>query len=91
MGNRLFILRQAFLFSASAIVGPIVFFGGIGWFLDRFFRTERTFLLLSVAVAFLASHILMFRRLKSYSREIHRHSQSAAEVDFLLQKDKNEL
>jgi F0F1-type ATP synthase assembly protein I len=63
-------LKQALLFNAMSIVGPIVFFGGIGWLLDRFFHTGRIFLFLSVAIAFVATHILMFRKLQLYSKEI---------------------
>jgi hypothetical protein len=72
MGSNLFILKQAFLFNAVSIVGPIVFFCGVGWFLDRFFHTGRIFLFLSVAVAFVATHILMFRKLQTYSKEINK-------------------
>jgi F0F1-type ATP synthase assembly protein I len=70
--NRFLILKQALLFSASSIVGPVVFFGGIGWLLDHFFHTGRIFLFLSVAVAFIATHVLMFRKLQMYSKEINK-------------------
>ena len=70
--RRFFILKQALLWNAASIVGPIVFFGGIGWLLDRFFHTGRIFLFLSVAVAFVATHVLMFRKLQIYSKEINK-------------------
>ncbi|MBI2120057.1 MAG: AtpZ/AtpI family protein [Parcubacteria group bacterium] len=66
------IFRQAFLFNALSIAGPILFFGGIGWLLDSFFHTGRIFLFLSVAVAFIATHVLMFRKLQAYSKEINK-------------------
>ncbi len=64
------IFRQAFLFNALSIVGPILFFGGIGWLLDSFFHTGRIFLFASIAVSFVATHVLMFRKLQIYSQEI---------------------
>jgi hypothetical protein len=38
--------------------------------LDYFFHTGHIFLFLSVAVAFIATHVLMFRKLQRYSKEI---------------------
>lgn len=70
--NRFLILKQALLFNALSIVGPVVFFGGIGWLLDYFFHTGRIFLFLSIAVAFVATHVLMFRKLQMYSKEINK-------------------
>lgn len=70
--NRFYILKQALLFNAASIVGPIIFFGGIGWLLDYFFHTGRIFLFLSIAIAFIATHILMFRKLQSYSADINK-------------------
>ncbi len=79
MGNNFLIskdiFRQALLFNATSIVGPIIFFGGIGWLLDSFFHTGRIFLFLSIAVAFIATHILMFRKLQMYSKEINKASE----------------
>ena len=72
MDNNFLILRQAFLFNATSIALPVVFFGGIGWLLDYFFHTGRIFLFLSVAVAFVATHILMFRKLQRYSKKINK-------------------
>lgn len=73
MENRRFLIfKQALLFNATSIVAPIVVFGGIGWLLDYFFHTGRIFLFLSVAVAFVATHILMFRKLQRYSKEINK-------------------
>lgn len=67
-----FIFKQALLWNAASIVGPIVFFGGIGWLLDYFFHTGRVFLFVCIAIAFLATHILLFRKLKMYSKEINK-------------------
>lgn len=70
--DKFLILKQALLFNATSIVAPIIVFGGIGWMLDYFFHTGRIFLFLSVAVSFVATHILMFRKLQMYSKEINK-------------------
>lgn len=75
MNNRFLILKQALLFNALSIALPVVFFGGIGWLLDYFFHTGHIFLFLSIAVAFVATHVLMFRKLQIYSKEISKISK----------------
>lgn len=70
--DKFLILKQALLFNVTSIVGPVLVFGGIGWLLDSFFHTGRVFLFLSVAVAFVATHVLMFRKLQIYSKEINK-------------------
>lgn len=62
------ILKETFIFSATAIFAPILFFGGIGYILDRHFYTDKTFLLLSVGLAFLCTQFMMLRKVKQFSK-----------------------
>lgn len=62
------ILREALLFSSTAILGPILFLGGIGYMLDKFFNTEKVFLLTSIGLAFVITQVLMFKKVREFSR-----------------------
>ena len=57
------ILVESLLFSATSVLGPVLVLGGIGYLLDSFFGTNKVFLLSSLAVAFVVTQILMFRKI----------------------------
>lgn len=63
------ILLETLLFSTTSVLGPVLVLGGIGYILDNYFGTNKVFLLSSVAVAFVVTQILMFKKLKKgYSK-----------------------
>jgi len=60
------ILREALMFNATAIFGPILLLGGLGYFLDKYFGTEKKFIFLGIGVAFILTNVLMFRKIKRF-------------------------
>ncbi len=64
------IARAMTLYITYSVIGPLLVFGGIGYFIDRVLET-RFFLLFSVFVAYVISNILMFRKLKSINHSIN--------------------
>ncbi|MDD4901798.1 MAG: AtpZ/AtpI family protein [Patescibacteria group bacterium] len=60
-GVKNFALGMA-LYSSASILGPIIFFGVIGYFLDKAYNGKHLILLVSVFIAFIISNILIFRK-----------------------------
>ena len=46
------ILREAFLFNATAIIGPLLFLGGAGYLLDRYFGTNKKFVFFAIGTRY---------------------------------------
>lgn len=65
------VLREALFFSISAILGPILFFGGFGYILDKHFGTEKVFLISSLGFAFITTQLFMFRKVREFSKVSH--------------------
>lgn len=82
------ILREAFLFNATAIIGPVFFLGGIGYVLDRYFGTNKTFLFFAIAAAFILTNILMFRKIMKFMKVSNEHIKAADDKEA---KEKVEL
>ena len=51
-------------YSSASILGPLIFFGLIGWYLDKTFQVKHWFVLGGVAVAFIFTNILIWRQVK---------------------------
>ncbi len=62
------VLREALFFSTTAILGPILFLGGIGYMLDRKVGTDKLYLFIGIGLAFVMTQILMFRKVKEFSK-----------------------
>ena len=81
------ILREALLFNATAILGPVFFLGGIGWWLDKYFETNKMFLFFAIGFAFVLTNVLMFRKIMKFMEVSNAHIKTADEKDA---KDKAE-
>jgi len=73
------------LYITYSVLGPLLVFGGIGYFIDRVLDT-RFFLLFSVFVAYVISNILMFRKLKHIN-----HSINVIDANALEEKEQSVL
>jgi F0F1-type ATP synthase assembly protein I len=60
-GVKNFALGMA-VYSSASILGPIIFFGVIGYFLDKAYHGNHLILLFSILIAFVVSNILIFRK-----------------------------
>lgn len=52
------------------IVGPIVIFGGLGHLADGYFETGNLLLLLGILVAFVATNLLLFKKVREVLSEM---------------------
>jgi hypothetical protein len=67
------IFRESLLFTITSVAGPMLTFGGIGYALDYFFRTDKVFLLSAIAISFVVSQIVMFKKISRGYGEIVSH------------------
>jgi|WetSurMetagenome_2_1015567.scaffolds.fasta_scaffold00819_7 F0F1-type ATP synthase assembly protein I len=50
------------LYSSASVLGPLIIFGVIGYFLDKIYHGHHLILLVSIFVAFIITNILIFRK-----------------------------
>lgn len=58
------IIIASAMYSIGSIFGPLLFIGGAGLLLDRFLGTSPWILLSSVFVSFIATNVLLFKKIK---------------------------
>ena len=75
------ILIESLLFTITSVLGPVLMFGGIGYALDYFFGTDKVFLLSAIAVSFVVTQFVMFKKISSGYGKIASH----------IKKDDSEL
>jgi|AntAceMinimDraft_4_1070372.scaffolds.fasta_scaffold10266_2 F0F1-type ATP synthase assembly protein I len=55
-------------YTSGSIFGPLVLFGGLGYFIDNYFSTKPAFILVGVLVAFVSTNVLIFKKLMRLSK-----------------------
>jgi hypothetical protein len=63
------IIRESLVFSSTAIFGPILLFGGIGYMVDKYAETGKIFLFVGLGLAFLTTQVLMLRKVKEFAQK----------------------
>lgn len=63
-------LLCASLYGGFSIFGPILVFVVLGHFLDKYFQTGRIFLFSGLAIAFVVTNILLYRKAMELTREM---------------------
>lgn len=58
---------------SGSIFGPLVFFLGLGYFLDKTFQTKPTMLVIGFFLAFVTSNILLFKKLTKINKLMDSH------------------
>jgi hypothetical protein len=67
------ILIESLLFSTTYVLSPVLILGGIGYGLDYFLGTNKVFLLSAVAISFVVTQVLMFKKISSSYAKIASH------------------
>ena len=60
-GAKDFAVGMAF-YSSASVLGPLIIFGVIGYFLDKAYHGRHLILLIFICIAFIFSNILIFRK-----------------------------
>ncbi|HTW96330.1 MAG TPA: hypothetical protein VMD74_01570 [Candidatus Methylomirabilis sp.] len=50
------------VYSSASVLGPLIIFGVIGYFLDKAYHGHNLILLVSIGIAFIITNILIFRK-----------------------------
>ena len=85
------ILAESLRFSITSILGPVLVLGGIGYALGSYFGKEKLFLLSAIAISFIVTQILTYRKLsRGYSTisSLDVKKDDAKEEDEALVKEK---
>ena len=62
-------------YSSASILGPLLVFGAVGFFLDWYFDTKPIILILSILVAFITTNFLLYKKIRSLNKEFEKHFQ----------------
>jgi F0F1-type ATP synthase assembly protein I len=69
------------IYGSASIFGPMLFLGGVGYFLDKNFLTGHIFLIIGLALAFITTNILLFRKAIELTKEIEKLAPKPLEED----------
>ncbi|HTX86955.1 MAG TPA: hypothetical protein VMC41_02740 [Candidatus Nanoarchaeia archaeon] len=58
------------VYGSASILGPLIIFGVIGYFLDKAYHGKRLILLAFIIIAFIISNILIFRKAFAVTAEL---------------------
>jgi F0F1-type ATP synthase assembly protein I len=64
-----FAMGMAF-YSSASVLGPLIVFGVIGYFLDKAYHGHNFILLASIFIAFIITNILIFRKTLTIMAEL---------------------
>jgi F0F1-type ATP synthase assembly protein I len=74
------LLLSSAAYSLSSILGPLLFFGIPGYFLDKYFGTKPAILLASIFLAFIVTNILLYKKVKKINLMIATQSPNRDEL-----------
>ena len=58
------------IYSSASIFGPLVFIGGLGYFMDRYFNTKPIAMIVGVFIAFIVTNTLLYKKSMALSSYI---------------------
>lgn len=70
-----------FYYTSGAILGPLLFLGGLGYFLDHKFNAGSKYLIIGVVLAFVTTNILLFKKVGEVNRQMILQAEPRTEVD----------
>ena len=62
-------------YTSASILGPLIFFGGIGYLLDLYFQTKPFILIISVFIAFIFTNIFLYKKIKFLTNIINKNKK----------------
>ncbi|MBD3359932.1 MAG: hypothetical protein GF365_04475 [Candidatus Buchananbacteria bacterium] len=58
------------LYTGALILGPLIFFGGIGYLLDKYLNTQPIILIIGVLIAFIFTNIFLYKKIKNLNQVV---------------------
>lgn len=59
---------STFYYVGGSILGPLIFFLGLGYFLDKIFQTKPILLVVGFFIAFVTSNVLLFQKVQKINK-----------------------
>jgi F0F1-type ATP synthase assembly protein I len=72
------------VYSSASVLGPLIIFGTIGYFLDKAYHGRHIILLIGIFIAFVITNILIFRkagRLMEEMKNFHGNGKNGYDED----------
>ncbi len=57
-------------YSTASIVGPLIIFGGAGYYLSKYLNGGKTFLFVGVGIAFIVTSVLQFFKIRALLKKM---------------------
>ncbi|MCK4635422.1 MAG: AtpZ/AtpI family protein [Candidatus Moranbacteria bacterium] len=68
------IVKGSAIYTGVSILTPMIFFGGIGLFLDKHFQKKPLFILIFIGIAFIITNILLFKKTRMLTKKMEQYS-----------------
>ena len=75
-------------YTSASIMGPLIIFGGFGYFLDKLLGKYPLWTLVFLAVAFVLTNILLFRKIKKLSAIMEKYGEEMKKKKEQEEKEK---
>lgn len=69
------------VYTSGSIFGPLIVFGAIGYFFDKYFGTKPLFIIISVGIAFVATNVFLVKKIKHLMKEMDSRADSGADKE----------
>ena len=66
-------------YTAASILGPLIVFGGGGYYIGTYFGGGKVFLFVGIGIAFIATNTLQFFKIRALLRKMDRESGKNAD------------
>ena len=70
-----------FYYTSGSILGPLVAFGLLGYFLDDFLGTKPKLLVVGVVLAFVTTNVLLFKKIKRLNGTISQYRDAGDKIN----------
>jgi F0F1-type ATP synthase assembly protein I len=68
-----------FTYTGSSILGPLIFFGLIGFYIDKYLKISPFGLIIAVVVSFIVTNFLIFKKMKFLINKVDKIESSKKE------------
>lgn len=62
-------------YTSASILGPLIFFGLLGCFIDLYLDKKPIFLIIGVIMAFFTTNILIFKKVNKLSKKLNEYNE----------------
>jgi len=68
------LMLSSALYASSSILGPLLIFGGMGYMIDLYYKTNPWVCLSGVLIAFVVTNVLIFKKISLLTKEMDKYA-----------------